>query len=298
MVVQLHLTLKNSLSVVTVICVVALAVIPLKYSDQLGWLRWQIAIPCLAGIAVFAVIGQALIQSKEDHAAQRRDLLRDERLGKIELRLEQIGKGNHASQSAEAIKPVDMQQSSAPVAEVEGGIDGEVYRMALAPRSVAWELVRDIFKMRGEPEKATVDCDVLVEMYLVNRSKTVSRYVRDLTLVAEDINGGKITLKRQDDLRAEDFNDQAFEYGLGREGFFDTKDAIRQLFSSLPFCLSPGQAVEGWVRFMAKDINPDNIKEKSFQLAVVDSLGTEYPITKADVARERKREIGLRRLTG
>jgi len=99
MVVQLHLTLKNSLSVVTVICVVALAVIPLKYSDQLGWLRWQIAIPCLAGIAVFAVIGQALIQSKEDHAAQRRDLLRDERLGKIELRLEQIGKGNHASQS-------------------------------------------------------------------------------------------------------------------------------------------------------------------------------------------------------
>ena len=105
MVVQLHLTLKNSLSVVTVICVVALAVIPLKYSDQLGWLRWQIAIPCLAGIAVFAVIGQALIQSKEDHAAQRRDLLRDERLGKIELRLEQIGKGNHASQSAEAIIP-------------------------------------------------------------------------------------------------------------------------------------------------------------------------------------------------
>ncbi len=83
-----------------------------------------------------------------------------------------------------------------------------------------------------------------------------------------------------------------FEYGLEVKGS-SQKEPIKQLFSSLPFCLSPTQAIEGWVRFMA-DTNPDNLKDNSFKLWVVDSLGEEHLITTV-ATRDRKGEVGLRR---
>jgi hypothetical protein len=174
-------------------------------------------------------------------------------------------------------------------------IDGEVYRIAISPRTMAWELVRDIYRIQGRQDEASVDCDVLVEMYLVNTSRTETRYVRDLKLSAE-VSGKRVFFQRQDDLRAKDFADKGFEYGV-KDNKGDEAGPVKQLFSALPIALAPTQPVEGWVRFMAKDINPDEITEKSWQLSVVDSVGHEHAITKA-VLRERKGEVALRRLRG
>lgn len=172
-------------------------------------------------------------------------------------------------------------------------IDGEVYRIAINPRSVSWELVRDIYRIQGRPQDAKIDCDVLLELYLVNKSKKISNYVRDLRLSAELNNGETVNFERQDDLHAIEFNNTQYEYGLEHKDNQD-KEPINQLFSSLPFCLSPAQAVEGWVRFMA-ETNPESLDAKSFKLRVVDSLEVEHPIVKV-TTKERKGRIGLRRV--
>ena len=138
--------------------------------------------------------------------------------------------------------------------ETSRGIDGEIYRIALSPRSISWELVRDVFRIQGRPQDASIDCDILVELYLVNMIKD-SVYVRDLKLSGELSNGNTVNFVRQDDLRAEDFNSTQFEYGLKFEGQND-KEPIKQLCDSLPFCLSPAQAIKGWVRFLHCEHQP------------------------------------------
>ena len=78
--VTLHLTLKNSLSIVAGLCVIALAAIPLWVpSDHLGWIRWQIVIWVTAGLALVALPVQAFLQSKEDHDREEREKERDVR---------------------------------------------------------------------------------------------------------------------------------------------------------------------------------------------------------------------------
>jgi hypothetical protein len=176
---------------------------------------------------------------------------------------------------------------------LQSAVDGEVYRLVMSPRSVAWELVRDIFRMKGRPDDAVVDTDILVEMYLVNRDSTKTRYVRDLRLSAE-VSGKQVEFKRQNDLWADDFNDLEFEYGL-KEAQGEDVEPIKQLSNTFPLPLAPEQPVEGWVRFMAKEINADKIAQGTVTLTVIDSLGNEYVISKAATDRERRGEIGLRR---
>jgi hypothetical protein len=147
--------------------------------------------------------------------------------------------------------------------------------------------------MKGREDEAVVDTDVLVEMYLVNSDTDKTRYVRDIKLSAE-VNGKRVEFKRQDDLWADDFNNTEFEYGIKGDGFIDV-ERINQLSTRFPLALSPGQPVEGWLRFMAKEINADKIAQGTITITVIDSLGNEYPITKADPNRNRRGEIGLRR---
>ena len=97
------------------------------------------------------------------------------------------------------------------------------------------------------------------------------------------------------DLRAMDIKDQKYEYGLEADDHLRDADSMPPLFLVLPYCLSPGQAIEGWARFMAENINPDRIDQTSWKLTVVDSRGTEYLITKSRAPRE-DRGIGLRRV--
>lgn len=76
----MELSSKNGLSVMAGVCVVLLAIIPLKVdSANLGWLRWQIAIYVFAALAIFSLIAQAFIQSKEDHQREQREIERDKR---------------------------------------------------------------------------------------------------------------------------------------------------------------------------------------------------------------------------
>jgi hypothetical protein len=297
-----HLTLKNFLSLIVGACVVGLALITLLVDPQhLVWLRWQILVVALGIIAIVALLIQSAIQSKEDHEAKAREKARDERLKTIEVQLTQLTSTKHVETIVEPVQTTYAPQLAASPKTLEkpqegDGIDGMVYRIAISPRTFAWEIIRDIFKMKGTADDARIDCDVLVEMYLVNTSKMEIAYLRDLELSAE-IKGERFTLKLQDDLRANDFNGQEFEYGL-KATRFDDAEPLKRLFTALPLAMQPKQPIEGWARFMAENINPDSITEKSWKLSVVDSLGDHHPINKAAIDRENKGEVGIRRLRG
>ena len=273
-------------------CVVGLALIPLLVSpEHLVWTRWWVTIIGLAVVGVGAIFVQALVQSREDHERAELEGERDKKIDGLTGMVKKLA-GIDVDTVPNTIPATLAPPAPDSATQTTANIDGEVYRIALSPKTMAWELVRDIYRVQGRPDAAQIDCDVLVELYLVNASKTETRYVRDLHLTA-DVGGTVVSFLRQDDLRAMDIDNKKFEYGI-QEDLFDTKP-VKQLFSALPITLAPMQPIEGWVRFLAKGINPDKITEKSWHLSVLDSLGNEYPITKAG-QREIKGEIALRRL--
>ena len=271
---------------------VGLALIPLVVPpEHLGWARWWAIIIGLAALGVAAIFVQSLIQSSEDHKRDRREQERDTKFGEM-LGIVKKLSGIDADSAPPAV-PVAQALVENIASPLTPDIDGEVYRIALSPRTMSWELIRDIYRIQGHADEAKVDCDVLVEMYLVNPSKNETRYVRDLRLSAE-VDGSRVILQRQEDLRAMDLLDKEYEYGLKESKGEDT-EPVKQLFSALPVALAPTQPIEGWVRFLIEGVNPDKITEKSWHLSVVDSLGNEYPITKIG-QKERKGEVALRRL--
>jgi hypothetical protein len=298
--IDLEISSKNGLSVMAGVCVVLLAIIPLKVdSAHLDWLRWQIAIYAAAALAIFSLIAQAFIQSKEDRKRDLREIERDKRQDGIESQLAELSSQLKAgtpkptiTEGAVALEKPAPAPAQAP--EAPPDITGEVYRLVMSPRSVAWPIVRDIFKIKGKPDEAAVDTDVLVDMYLVNQNLHNPQYIKELLLTAE-VNGKRVDFHRQDDFRADPFADREFEYGLKREGTSgDDEEPLKPLFSSMPATLQPQQPADGWVRFMAKEINPDKIVSGTIALTVVNSLGKEFTITKASTDKRDDGEIGLR----
>lgn len=272
------LTPKNACSGVTAlsggILTIIMGAVP---AENLHNWKWLIIV--LAAITVLVSLIQMFLASHEDRELSK----------KIEVL---IAKHSPILPQQE-VRPLEQKPESQPVPDSKPAIDGEIYRLATSPRSVAWQLVRDLYKMKGREDEAVVDTDILVEMYLVNRDATKTRYVREIRLSAE-VNGKRVEFKRQPNLWADGFNDIEFEYGL-KETQGEDVDPINQLSNTFPLPLAPEQPVEGWVRFMAKEINADKIVQGTVTVTVVDSLGNEYPITKAATDRERRGEVGLRR---
>ena len=276
---------------------VLLAIIPLKVDpSRLGWLRWQVAIYVLSASAIASLFVQAMTQSKEDHKRDQKEIERDKRQESIESKIaglsEQLKTGTPKPTITESAVKLEVPP---PVLEPEPppDIDGEVYRLVMSPRSMAWPIIRDVFKLQGRPDDAGVDTDILVDMYIVNQNLRNPEHLKDLRLSAE-VNGKRINFECQDDLMAEPFGDHEYEYGL------KTKDSqeiepLKRLFDKLPIALQPRQPADGWVRFMARDINPEKIANDTIVLKVINSIGKEYVISKA-ATKQRKGEIHLRRL--
>lgn len=284
-----HLTLKNLLSVVIGVCVVGLAFIPLHVAPN-DVSKWNRLVWLFAVVGVLAILIQALLQSREDHQRDEKDRDRDKRQDSLDSNMAELLAQLRSGFPKAATEPIALESQPRPQ---HPDIDGEVYRLVMSPRSVAWPLVRDAYRLQGRPDDAVVDTDILVEMYLVNRDATKTHYVRDVRLSAE-VNGKRVEFRRQPNLWADDFNNTEYEYGL-REKQGDDVQLINQLSNTFPLALASGQPVEGWLRFMAKEINADKIAQGTVTVTAVDSLGNEQPINKVATDRERRGEIGLRR---
>lgn len=278
----LHLTLKNLCSGIAALATIILAVIVgVVPADSLKDWRWVIY--ALGAVAVVAAVTQMFLQSHED-----KDLAR-----KVDSLLATRG----VEPSAKLMATASMVDDIAIIdARREPGIDGEVYRLAVSPKTMAWEITKGIYAAANREFTEVIDTDILVEMYLVNTAKDKTKYVRELRLSVE-ISGKTVQFKQQNDLAALEFGDHEFEYGLRSDpnSNFGDVEPIKQLANQLPFALAPEQPVEGWVRFMATKINPDNIVQGTVRLTVIDSLGNEYFIHKVP-ERLRRGELALRRV--
>jgi len=129
---------------------------------------------------------------------------------------------------------------------------------------------------------------------LVNTSQQ-EKYIRNVLLSVE-IERVRTNFELQPDLRAMDLQNKPYEYALEGHDLYDKETPLPQLLPNRAVRrLGPQEAIEGWLRFMAADVNPDRINSNTWQVTVIDSLGTEYPITHiSDTGKAGP--IGLRRI--
>jgi len=219
-----------------------------------------------------------------------------------------MGARHSGVSDAEASNPQSVSATASPVREMlsekvseireaqkeASAITGELYQITTIPRTMSWEILRDAFKVHGK--EATVDCDVLVGLYVVNASSS-DRFIREVRLSAE-VDHNRINFEMQRDLRAQDMDHKKYEYAIESEDFYGQEKPLKQFLTSEQLLrLTPQEPAEGWVRFLAKDINPDKLDRNTWQVRVVTSVGREYTITKvSDSAKLQK--IGLRRVSG
>jgi len=284
--ITLHLNLKNSLSFIVGLCVVVLAYIPLFVPvDHLSWLRWQMAAGMAALVALVALFVQACLQSRDDQKRDRdqeetRDLLKKIVEGRVPTAI-----GSESDQS------VSAQQH---VAGNKDDLDGELQRVFVYPRiGVPYKLLQEAWtKIGGHSDNPKVDCDIILAMYAVNRSQSVTHFVRDLA-ASVVVNGVRTDLERLDNFRL-DFGHDKLEYGLEKDENATEADPLPPLFSRLPCELPPNKPIEGWVRFVLKGVDPEKIDSNTWMFSLVDSLGIQHPLTKTS-DRKKKGEIGFRR---
>lgn len=277
-----RLSLKNGCLAMTIICgAIVATVVGVVPASSLGLPLWKWTIVSCGILCGMAAIIQAVKQSLEDHdLGNKINRLLADRFPSPEIPSPQVP----------LIAVTDLPQPKSP------DIDGELYRLSVVPRTAAWEIIKAAFKMHGQEDEAAVDCDVLIEMYLVNKS-VKDKYVRELRLSAE-ISGVRTNFALQNDFRAADMIDKQFEYSLDCGHDFYAPDLpLSKLFTVLPLTLSPQQPAEGWVRFFIKEINPDKVDRNTWQVSVVDSVGNEFPITKI-ASGKREGEVSIRRLRG
>jgi hypothetical protein len=196
-------------------------------------------------------------------------------------------------------KPVPAADVSAPeiLPPKNAKLDGELYRVVTSAKGAFVEITRQFFEsMRKE---FAIDVDIMLELYIVNLS-TETQYIRDLD-VSVEIDGQRKELIRQNDFYAYEVNNTDYEYCLDPDpdgSKFEVEEraeTLAPIFPSLPIEVSPRKPLEGWARFLLKDVDPKKLENnRSYAFKIVDSLGEEHTIT-----RSRKREtasrIGVRR---
>ena len=158
-------------------------------------------------------------------------------------------------------------------------------------------LARDLYRAVGRLDEFLIDVDVLVEMYVVNGSNA-KHYLRDFQATVI-VDGKEITLVRQSDFHAWEYNNRPHEYCLDFNetgNMFDRShlEALRPLYDALPVELESRKPLEGWVHFIAKDVDPEKLNNNhSYRFTFKDSLGKEWPISKSSSAK-RRGEVSVR----
>lgn len=200
-------------------------------------------------------------------------------------------------QAAVAITPVaakiELKENATPETDP---LSVELYEPTfIAPKvgDFAFRLLVGKYIAQGKrAEEATTDCDLLVELYVVNKSAE-KIHIRDFAAWME-IAGAWQKLRLDENFDLDDLWSGSVEYGLEPKetGTTDEPLPLAGLFEKRNAALEPGQPIEGWLKFTAKDINPN--AKYPLRVALIDSLGTEHHI---DKSVQKDRAIAYRRVT-
>ena len=272
---SLHLTYKNIAGFLAGICVVGLAAIAVLVSSE-KLPAWKTAILVLSIVAVNGLAIQMVLQSIDDNERDDRDRRLDKFLDK------------HAPAKLSAQSP----PSATPSSE---GFYVELRSTFIYPKvgDLAFQLLEGKYNADGRrPEDVTTDCDLLVDIYAVNKS-TSSLYIKDFAAWLE-IDGEWRKMILDDNFDLDDIWSGSVEYGLevpGEPGEFDHEPVeLPSLLSKRNAEIKSQEPSEGWLKFTAKDINPRT--PYSIRIAIIDSLGEHH----IDKFEKKERAIGLRRV--
>jgi hypothetical protein len=193
-------------------------------------------------------------------------------------------------------KPKEAPVDSTPPKAAK--FEGEIYRVVSAPKNAFAGMTQQLLKGMGRADDFMLDIDILVEFYIVNVS-TETQYIRDLTGSVE-IDGHRVALIRQTNFDAWEVNHDEYEYCLDpdpKASKFDMPSRalpLNPLVTSLPTALEPRKPLDGWVRFLLKETNPDKLEgNQTYRFILKDSLGEELNITSAS-SEKRTTEITAR----
>jgi hypothetical protein len=175
-------------------------------------------------------------------------------------------------------------KDSAKTAQPAPVFDGEVYRVVTSSKHAFADLTRQVIESMHR--EFAVDVDVLVELYLVNASSE-KQYIRDFQ-VSVEIDGKRTALIWQNNFDAYEVNDANYVYCLDPTPdephllLESRAEPLSPVFTSMPIELAPRQPLRGWAHYLLRDVDPKKLEEnQTYAFVVVDSLGTEYPITRA-----------------
>jgi hypothetical protein len=280
-----YLNFKNGCGLIVGLCVVFLATIALLVpSERLATPPWRWAVLASAVLAVIALVAQMVKQSREDT-----DLA-----GKVNALL--AAKGIFADTLTHPTAVIAPLAENTANLSKRTGIEGELYRIVITGKGASAEIARDLFKTMGR--EFAIDVDILVEMYMVNTTNE-KQFVRDIVATVE-VDGKILPLTRQNDFYAWEFNGTRFEYCLKpKEGItFDQSEyeSLSPLYKALPVDLEARKPLEGWIHFVAKEIDPEKLDNNhTFKFTIIDSLGNKHPITKGN-PKEHPGRIGVCRI--
>jgi hypothetical protein len=279
---------KYSFSVVSVVAMICDTIIPAVVpAEYLAWMRWRIAILLFALIAIGGVVAQAIFARREERKRDKKDEDRDIREAETSRKIDELHKRSESSPSP---LPVASVATTAPPAQPsDPEFEGELRRIFTFPRTaVGYQMYVELWKLTHSTDEPTIDTDVLVNMYVVNRS-SVTKYIKDVTGSVE-VGGIRRSMERVDHFHLQ-MKGTAMDYGL--DGDEETQP-LKPLITTFPMKVEPGEPLDGWIRFMLRDINPEKINADSWQFAIVDSLGNDHPITSTS-AEPKKGQIAFMR---
>ena len=274
--IELYLTFKNFLSVITLICVVALTVVPLKYSNELSWLRWQIAIPVMAVSAVIAVIWQAFIQSRQDQERDVRDMKLDTNLSEMKHMMFELKVGTPVAAVSQSTEPV-----GSLLAKADTDIAAKFVRAYLVNRHPFASFIGDVY--RAANREYLVESDFLFEVHLVNKAD-VSTTIQKMTCEAE-INGAWVSLLQLDSLSDYqlEFKDRVEDSPSWIGGQHKkVEDLLPDLAERLKgTILAKGVGYQGWLRF-GLNLGPNEPSPVTHRLSFTDALDVSHPVRIVD----------------
>jgi hypothetical protein len=136
--VEYYITPKNGFSIVVGVCVVLLAVIPLKVPpEHLLWFRWESAVLLLAIVAVGALLYQAHLQSKDDHEQAERNKRIDKSLSLMSAPSNPISKASLDDLDDETVESLMGGWNAAKRAGMQAGM---LWRFGAEARTLVDEL--------------------------------------------------------------------------------------------------------------------------------------------------------------
>ena len=279
------LTLKNVLSVVVGGILALEAAVPLIVDPtHLRWTRWQVGIPLAAAVGVIAIIGQAILQSREEREQKRQLVEQGKQIQEIYDWAQKASSGAIVPAKTELAEAETEAGFVAPNATTTAQISAKLLHGHLIQRHPLAGITDDFLRAAGHEFHDTV-CDFLLEIFLVNKGNaqtTIQEIVGEAHLGEE-----WVPLKLVEELSDYqfEFNEETVDnpqwVGGGKSPRVEdlTPNLAKVLRTAV---LTHAVGYRGWLRF-GMEVNTKYLAAPiPYRVNLIDALDVSHPVLTTD----------------